>query len=101
MLLRFAEPFWRDAGQPHLMIFPRDPADSMVWVIGQDAFGGGPVLCFHVFHRAAARLAGRTADEAAQWALGLLAEATGPTRTGRWPAASARRNGFSACPASA
>ena len=23
--LRFAEPFWRQAGFPHLMVFPRDP----------------------------------------------------------------------------
>ncbi len=23
--LRFSEPFWRDAGFPHLMVFPRDP----------------------------------------------------------------------------
>ena len=42
--MRFAEPFWRDAGFPHLMIFPRDPADPAVWAFGQDAFGGGPVL---------------------------------------------------------
>jgi polyamine oxidase len=75
--MRFAEPFWRDAGFPHLMIFPRDPADPAVWAFGQDAFGGGPVLVFHVFHSAAGQLLGMTPDEAVQWARGLVSEATG------------------------
>jgi monoamine oxidase len=75
--MRFAEPFWRDAGFPHLMIFPRDPADPAVWGFGQDAFGGGPVLVLHVFHSAAGQLLGMTPDEAVRWALGLVAEATG------------------------
>ena len=77
VVLRFAEPFWRDAGFPHLMIFPRDPAAAAVWAFGLDAFGGGPVLAFHVFHSAAGEVLGLTPDGAAQWALGLLAEATG------------------------
>ena len=34
----------------------------MVWVMGQDAFGGGPVLVFFVFHSAAERLAGADSD---------------------------------------
>ena len=51
--LRFDEPFWRAAGFPHLMIFPRDPDEWMVWVMGLDAFGAGPVLVFFVFHSAA------------------------------------------------
>jgi monoamine oxidase len=84
VVLRFDVPFWRDAGFPHLMIFPRDPADAAVLAFGQDAFGGGPVLSFQVFHSAAGRLTGRTADEAVQWALSLLAEATG--RPGPRPA---------------
>ena len=75
--MRFAEPFWRDAGFPHLMIFPRDPAAPAVWGFGQDAFGGGPVLVLHVFHSAAGQLLGMTPDEAVQWARGLVAEATG------------------------
>jgi len=75
--LRFAEPFWRDADFPHLMIFPRAPGEWMVWVMGQDAFGGGPVLVFFVFHSAAERLAGTGADAAVRWALGMLAEAIG------------------------
>ena len=36
--LRFDEPFWRAAGFPHLMVFPRDPGSRMVWVVGLDAF---------------------------------------------------------------
>jgi polyamine oxidase len=48
-----------------------------VWVIGQDAFGAGPALVFHIFHSAAGHVLGRTADGAAEWALGLLAEAIG------------------------
>ncbi len=75
--LRFDEPFWRAAGLPHSMIFPRDPDAPAVWAIGQDSFAAGPVLVFHVFHTAAGHLLDGTADDAAQWALGLLAEATG------------------------
>jgi monoamine oxidase len=75
--LRFDEPFWRAAGLPHAMIFPCDPEAPAVWAIGQDAFGAGPVLVFHVFHSAAGHVLGVTAYDAAQWALGLLAEAIG------------------------
>jgi monoamine oxidase len=75
--LRFDEPFWRTAGLPHAMIFPRDPEAHAVWVIGQDAFDAGPVLVFHVFHSAAGHVLDGTADDAAQWALDLLAKATG------------------------
>jgi monoamine oxidase len=75
--LRFAEPFWREAGFPHLMVFPRDPDEWMVWVMGQDAFGGGPVLVFFVFHSAAERLAGAGTDASVRWVLGMLAEAIG------------------------
>jgi polyamine oxidase len=75
--LRFTEPFWRDAGLPHLMVFPGEPEEWMVWAMGQDAFGGGPVLVFFVFHSAAGRLAAAGAQARADWALGLLAAATG------------------------
>jgi polyamine oxidase len=75
--LRFAEPFWRAAGYPHLMLFPRAPDEWMVWALGLDAFGGGPVIVFFVFHSAAERLAGGAADAPVRWALGLLAEAVG------------------------
>ena len=75
--LRFDEPFWRDAGFPHLMVFPRDPGEWMIWALGLDAFGAGPALVFFVFHSAAGRLLGAGPDAAARWALDLLAEATG------------------------
>ena len=75
--LRFAEPFWREAGFPHLMVFPRDPGEWMVWVMGLDAFGAGPILVFFVFHSAAERLAGSGPDAPVRWALGMLAETFG------------------------
>jgi monoamine oxidase len=80
--LRFDEPFWRAAGFPHLMLFPRDPGEWMVWVMGLDAFGAGPVLVFFVFHSAAGRLMGTGRDgtdhsKPVRWALGQLAEAIG------------------------
>ena len=84
--LRFTEPFWRDAGFPQLMVFPREPGEWMVWAMGLDAFGGGPVVVFFVFHSAAGRLASADADADADarhadawtdWALGMLAAATG------------------------
>ena len=75
--LRFDEPFWRAAGLPHAMIFSRDPEAPAVWVIGQDAFGAGPVLVFHIFHSAAGHVLDVTAGDAARWALDLLAEAIG------------------------
>lgn len=93
--LRFEEPFWRAAGFPHLMLFPRDPGEWVVWVMGLDAFGAkgtGPVLVFFVFHSAARRLMGTgldgavqdgaglddaSQDNAVRWALGQLAEAIG------------------------
>jgi polyamine oxidase len=75
--LRFAEPFWRDAGFPHLMIFPAEADEWMVWAMGQDAFGAGPVLLFFIFHSAAERLAGAGPDAPVRWALGQLAQALG------------------------
>ncbi len=75
--LRFDEPFWRDAGFSHLMIFPPDPGQSAVWVIGLDAFGAGPALVCLVFHSAAGRVIEATSDVAAEWVLGMLAEAIG------------------------
>ena len=77
VVMRFDEPFWRAAGFQHLMFFPRDPGEWMVWAIGHDAFGAGPVLVFFVFHSAAGRLLDAGPDAAARWALDMLAEATG------------------------
>ena len=76
VVLRFDEPFWRAEGFPHLMIFPRDPGQWMVWALGLDAFGAGPALVFFVFHSDAVRLS-EPAGGAARWALDLLAEAIG------------------------
>jgi polyamine oxidase len=77
VVLQFDEPFWRAAGLPHAMIFPRDPEAPAVWAIGQDAFGAGPVLAFQIFHSAASHVLDATADDAARWALDMLAEAIG------------------------
>ena len=52
--VRFEEPFWRGAGLPHVMLFPRDPGEAADWAIGQDAFGAGPTLVFLVFASVAA-----------------------------------------------
>ena len=81
--LRFTESFWRDAGFPQLMVFPREPGEWMVWAMGLDAFGGGPVLIFFVFHSAAERLAGAGPDAAVRWVLSQLAEAIGQPIGGR------------------
>jgi polyamine oxidase len=75
--LRFDEPFWRTAGLPHAMIFPRDSSAPAVWAIGLDAFGAGPVLVFQIFHSAAGHVLGAEPDDAAQWVLDLLADAIG------------------------
>lgn len=75
--LRFDQAFWRDAGFPHVMIFPRDPAESTVWMMGLDAFGAGPTLICLVFHSAAGHVLEATPDGAAQWVLDMLAEAIG------------------------
>jgi polyamine oxidase len=75
--LRFDEPFWRTAGLPHAMIFPRDSSAPAVWAIGLDAFGAGPVLVFQIFHSAASHVLGVDPDDAAQWVLDLLADVIG------------------------
>jgi monoamine oxidase len=77
VVLRFDEPFWRAAGFPHLIIFPRDPGEWVVWAVGLDAFGAGPVLVFFAFHSAAGRVMSAGREGAVRWALGLLAEAIG------------------------
>jgi monoamine oxidase len=75
--LRFGEPFWRAAGFPHVLIFPRAAGDPAIWVLGLDAFGAGPVLVFQVFHSLTRQVLGVTAADAAQWALEMLAEVIG------------------------
>jgi polyamine oxidase len=75
--LRFDQPFWRDAGFPHAMLFPHDPAESTVWAIGLDAFDAGPTLVCFAFHSVAYRVLDTTPDQAAQWVLTMLTEAIG------------------------
>src|SRR6185437_7091502 len=73
----FDEPFWRTAGLPLAMIFPRDSGAPAVWAIGLDSFGAGPVLVFQIFHSAARHVLGAAPDDAARWVLDLLADAIG------------------------
>jgi monoamine oxidase len=75
--LRFNEPFWRERGVSHLMLFPSDPEASTLWVFDQDAFDAGPVLVCHVFHGAAGRVLDRAPGESADWVLGMLGRAMG------------------------
>ena len=77
VVLTFDEAFWRAAGLPHLMLFPRDPDESTMWVIGLDAFGDGPTLACFIFHGAAGRVLDTTPDDAADWVCGMLTEAIG------------------------
>jgi polyamine oxidase len=75
--LRFDEPFWRVAGLPHVMLFPRAASEPTVWVFGLDAFGLGPAVVFHVFHSSAGHVLNTSEDQAADWAVSMLAEAVG------------------------
>jgi polyamine oxidase len=77
VVLAFDEAFWRTAGLPHLMLFPEDPDESTMWVIGHDAFDAGATLVFFIFHGAAGRVLGMTPGETADWACGLLTQAIG------------------------
>ena len=79
VVLTFDQAFWRAAGLPHLMLFPRDPDESTMWVIGLDAFGGGPTLACFIFHGVAGRMLDKTPGEAASWVCGMLTEAIGTT----------------------
>lgn len=73
--LAFETPFWREAGAPHLVLFPPQESEPAVWVLGLDAFGGGPILLALVFHSSAHRVLDGTA---AEWLLDLLRRALGP-----------------------
>src|SRR5207342_2510544 len=74
VLLRFADPFWREAGWSHLVLFPPDPAEPAVWVFDLDAFGSGPILVCHVFH-SATRHVSSSPNMAARWVTDQLAAA--------------------------
>ena len=77
VVLRFETPFWRTAGFPHLMLFPRDVNESTMWILGLDAFGDAPALAFLIFHGAAHRMIDVPPQEASAWVLDLLQQATG------------------------
>ena len=67
VVLRFARPFWREAGWSHLALFPPDPAQPAAWVFDLDAFGIGPVLVCHVFHSGVGHVSGAWPAGAARW----------------------------------
>ncbi len=75
--LLFDRPFWREAGAPHLFVFPRQADEPMLWVLGNDAFGGGPVLMAEIFHSATHHIRGKSPAESASWVLGTVAEVLG------------------------
>jgi polyamine oxidase len=77
VVLAFDEPFWEMAGVPHLVVFPPDPAEPAVWILGQQAFGAGPVLVALVFHTSARRVLDHPPHVAAEWVVGLLDQAFG------------------------
>jgi polyamine oxidase len=77
VVLAFDEPFWQAAGFTHLMLFSADPDEPTLFAFDQSAFGAGPTLVCHVFASSVGRVLRRTSDDAAEWVLGLLAEAVG------------------------
>ena len=75
--LRFDRPFWHETGLSHLMVFPRDPDKSTLWVFDLAAFGVGPLLECHLLHRAASRMVDASGHDAVEWVLRMLREAIG------------------------
>ncbi|MFZ1114790.1 MAG: NAD(P)/FAD-dependent oxidoreductase [Propionibacteriaceae bacterium] len=76
--LKFDEPFWREAGWSHLVLFPSETGEPALWVFDLDAFSGVPILVCHTFHSTTGHLAnGSTA--AARWVTGMIADALGST----------------------
>jgi monoamine oxidase len=73
----FAEPFWREAGVSHSLLFPADPDEAAVFVMDHDAFGAGAALTFHVFDSLTGHVVDAEPADAARWALDLLAGALG------------------------
>jgi polyamine oxidase len=77
VVLAFEEPFWRTAGLPHVMVFPRNHNEVTTWLFGHDAFGVGAVIVAHAFHSSTGHVLDVPADEAAGWVLDMLSEAIG------------------------
>ena len=77
VVLAFAEPFWRTAGIPQLMLMPPDRDEGAIWVfdLGEDA--PHPTLTAMIPHSTAHHVLDATTDEAATWLLGLLSQAVG------------------------
>ena len=73
VVLKFARPFWREAGWSHLVLFPPDPAEPATWIFDLDAFDLGPILACHVFHSATGQLRAATPSAAARWVTDRLA----------------------------
>jgi monoamine oxidase len=74
--LKFDEPFWREAGWSHLVLFPSEAGEPALWVFDLDAFSGMPILVCHTFHSTTGHLAnGSTA--AARWVTGMIAQVLG------------------------
>jgi monoamine oxidase len=70
--LAFERPFWREAGTPHVVVFPADPNEPAIWVLGDDGFGGGPILTALIFRSSAHRVLETTLGDCADWLLALL-----------------------------
>jgi polyamine oxidase len=77
VVLSFDEPFWREGGWSHLVLFPTEPDEPASWIFDLDAFGIGPVLVCHTFHSANGHLRGTSTASAARWVMGMLAAAHG------------------------
>ena len=75
--LAFAEPFWRTAQLPQLMLLPPDPDEGAVWVFDLGEATPHPVLTAQIPHSAAHHVLDNTADQAVQWILRLLSRAVG------------------------
>jgi polyamine oxidase len=75
--LAFSDPFWRTAGAPHIVLFPRQSDEPAIWTLGLDAFGGGPVLVVLVFRSSTHRVLDQDEDPPVQWLLDMLSEAFG------------------------
>jgi monoamine oxidase len=73
--LKFATPFWRNAGWSHLVVFPPDPAEPASWVFDLDAFGIGPILVCHVLHSATGHVSTASPTPAGRWVTDQLAAA--------------------------
>ncbi|MET0999150.1 MAG: NAD(P)/FAD-dependent oxidoreductase [Marmoricola sp.] len=76
VVLRFEEPFWRESGWSHLVLFPPEPDEPAAWVFDLDAFGAGPILVCHIFHSATGHL-GESSAVSAGWVLRMLSLARG------------------------